>query len=159
MRKIVYLVLILYLSLGTLTSHSVLAQIEGSEINSDEQAEQPSPIEPVTASPPKKATLSTDPEDVSRITQIGGRVNIANTEVVNDIILIAGDAKIQGRVKGYVFVFGGDVKIEQGAQITGKVTVVLGEIIGKAGLRNNTKHETDAYEEINGLNWQPQPLR
>jgi hypothetical protein len=27
----------------------------------------------------------------------------------------------------------------------------LGEIIGKAGLRNNTKHETDAYEEINGL--------
>ena len=151
MRKIVYLALILYLSLGTLTSHSVIAQIEGSEINSDEQAEQPSPIEPVKASPPKKATLSTDPEDVSRIVQMGGRVNIAKTEVVNDIILIAGDAKIQGRVKGYVFLFGGNVKIDPGAQITGKVTVVLGEIIGKESLRNNTKHETDVYEEINGL--------
>ena len=151
MTKSVYLVIILYLGLGTLTSHSVIAQIEGSETNSYEQAEQPNPIEPATSSPPRKATLSTDPEDVSRITQIGGRVNIATTEVVNDIILIAGDAKIQGRVKGYVFVFGGNVKIDQGAQIAGKVTVVLGEIIGKAGLRNNTKHETDAYEEINGL--------
>ena len=151
MTKAVYLVLILYLSLGTLTSHSVIAQIESSEANSDKQTEQPSPIGPVTSSPPRKATLSTDPEDVSRITQIGGRVNIATTEVVNDIILIAGDAKIQGRVKGYVFVFGGNVKIEQGAQIAGKVTVVLGEIAGKEGLRNSTKHETDAYEEINGL--------
>ena len=151
MTKAVYFVLILYLSLGILTSHSVIAQIEGSETTSDEQAEQPSPIESATSSPPRKATLSTDPEDVSRITQIGGRVNITKTEVVNDIILIAGDAKIQGRVKGYVFVFGGNVKIEQGAQIAGKVTVVLGEIIGKEGLRDNTSHETDAYEEINGL--------
>ena len=151
MRKIVYLVLILYLSSGTLTSQPVLAQIEGSEINSDEQAEQPSPIEPVTASPPKKATLSTDPEDVSRIMQIGGRVNIAKTEVVNDIILIAGDAKIQGRVKGYVFLFGGNVKIDPGAHIAGKVTVVLGEIIGKESLRSNTKYKAEVYEEINGL--------
>ena len=151
MTKAVYLVLILYLGLGSLASHSVIAQTEGSETNSDKQAEQPSPIETVTSSPPAKATLSTDPEDVSRITQIGGRVNLEKTEIVNDIILVAGDAKIQGRVKGYVFVFGGNVKIEQGAQITGKVTVVLGEIIGKAALRNNTKHETDAYEEINGL--------
>ena len=151
MTKSVYLILILYLGLGTLLSHSVIAQIEGSETNSNEPAAQPSPIEPVTSSPPKKATLSTDPEDVSRITQIGGRVNITATEVVNDIILIAGDAKIQGRVKGYVFVFGGNVKIEQGAQVAGKVTVVLGTISGKAGLRNNPQLETDAYEEINGL--------
>ena len=151
MTKAVYLLLILYLSLGALTSHSVIAQTEDSKTNFDKQAEQPSPIEPVTAAPPRKATLSTDPEDVSRITQIGGRVNIATTEVVNDIILIAGDATIQGRVKGYVFVFGGNVKINHGAQIAGKVTVVLGEIIGKEGLRSKTKHETDAYEEINGL--------
>ena len=151
MTKAVYLVIILYLSLGTLTAPSVIAQIEGNETTSAEKAEQPSPIEPVTSPPPRKATLSTDPEDVSRITQIGGRVNIAPTEVVNDIILIAGDAKIQGRVKGYVFVFGGNVKIEPGAQIAGKVTVVLGEIIGKEGLRDNTRHETDVYEEINGL--------
>ena len=151
MTKAVYLVLILYLSLGTFASHSVIAQIEASETDSNGQAEQPSPVEPITAPTPRKATLSTDPEDVSRITQIGGRVNIATTEVVNDIILIAGDANIQGRVKGYVFVFGGNVKIQQGAQVTGKVTVVLGEIIGKESLRNNTKHETDAYEEINGL--------
>ena len=151
MIKAVYLVLILYLSVVTFTSHSVLAQIEGSEIDSNGQAEHPNPIEAITASPPRKATLSTDPEDVSRITQIGGRVNIARAEVVNDIILIAGDAKIHGRVKGYVFVFGGNVRVEPSAQVTGKVTVVLGEIIGKEGLHNNTKHETDAYEEINGL--------
>lgn len=151
MTKVVYLVLILYLSLGSLTSHSVIAQTEGSETNPDKQAEQPSPIETVTSSAPTKATLSTDPEDISRITQIGGRVNLEKNEIVNDIILVGGDAKIQGRVKGYIFVFGGNVKIEQGAQVTGKVTVVSGEIIGKAALRNNTRHETDAYEEINGF--------
>ena len=151
MTKAVYLVIILYLSLGTFIFHSVIAQTEGSETNVSEQAEQPSPIEPTTSFPPRKATLSTDPEDISRITQIGGRVNIGKTEIVNDIILIAGDAKIQGRVKGYVFVFGGNVKIEQGAQVTGKVTVVLGEIIGKEGLLNNTRHGDDAYEEINGF--------
>ncbi len=151
MTKPVFLVIILYLSLGTLASHSAIAQTEGSETNTSEQAEQPSPIEPTTASSPRKATLSTDPEDIYRINQIGGRVNLGKTEIVNDIILIAGDAKIQGRVKGYVFVFGGNVKIEQGAKVDGKVTVVLGEIIGKEGLLNNTKHETDAYQEINGF--------
>ena len=109
MTKPVYLVLVLYLSLGTLIPHSVIAQIEGSETNSHPQVEQPSPTSPEESSPPKKATLSTDPEDISRILQIGGRVNLAKTEIVNDIILIAGDAKIQGRVKGYA----------------GKVTVVL----------------------------------
>ena len=151
MTKSVYLVLFLYLSLGTLIPHSVIAQTEGSEINPHQQVEQPSPTQLEESPPPRKATLSTDPEDISRIVQIGGRVNLGKTEIVNDIILIAGDAKIQGRVKGYIFVFGGNVEIDTGAQVAGKVTVVLGEITGKEGLRNNTKHGTDAYQEINGL--------
>ena len=151
MTKAVYLVTFLHLSLGTLTPHSVIAQVEQRGTDSLKQDQQHSPTQLEESSPPRKATLSTDPEDISRITQIGGRVNLATTEIVNDIILIAGDAKIQGRVKGYVFVFGGNVEIDPGAQVEGKVTVVLGEIVGKEDLRHNTKYGTDAYEEINGL--------
>ena len=151
MTKAVYLILVLYLSLGTLAPYSVTAQIDGSEPNSDKQSAQPTSVQPDESSTPRKATLSTDPEDISRIVQIGGRVNLESTEVVNDIILVAGDAKIHGRVKGYVFVFGGNVKIEKGAQIAGKVTVVLGEIIGKEGLQENADHGADAYQEINGF--------
>ncbi len=151
MTKVVYLIIALYLSLGTPPFHSVTAQLEHSETDPSTQAEQSTPTQPETSSPPRRATLSTDPEDISRIVQIGGRVNLATTEIVNDIILVAGDAKIQGRVKGYIFVFGGNVEISPDAQVTGKVTVVLGEIIDKEDLRNKTKHGTDAYEEINGL--------
>ena len=150
MTKVVYLIVVLYLSLGLLTFHSATAQIESSETNSHHQAEQFS-AQPEESSTPRKATLSTDPEDISRIVQIGGRVNLAPTETVNDIILVAGDAKIQGHVKGYVFVFGGNVEIEKGAQLAGKVTVVLGEIIGKEALREDTDHGEDAYQEINGF--------
>lgn len=150
MTKVVYLIIALYLSLGTLPFHSIIAQLEHSETDLSTRVEQSTPTQP-EVSPPRKATLSTDPEDVSRIVQIGGRVNLATTEIVNDIILVAGDAKIQGRVKGYIFVFGGNVEISQDAQVAGKVTVVLGEIIDKEDLRNKTKHGTDAYEEINGL--------
>lgn len=151
MTKAVYLIIALYLSLGTVPFHSVVAQLEHSQTDPSTQIEQSTPMQPEVSAPPRKATLSTDPEDISRIVQIGGRVNLATTEIVNDIILVAGDAKIQGRVKGYIFVFGGNVEISQGAQVAGKVTVVLGEIIGKADLQHNTKYGTDAYEEINGL--------
>ena len=151
MTKSVYLILVLYFSLGTLAPYSVTAQIDASETNSDNQSAQPTSVQPAESSTPRKATLSTDPEDISRIVQIGGRVNLESTEVVNDIILVAGDAKIQGHVQGYVFVFGGNVKIEKGAQIAGKVTVVLGEIIGEEGLQENADHGVDAYQEINGF--------
>ena len=143
MTKAVYPIIALYLSLALLPFQPVIAQTEHSETDSSSQVEQ--------STPPRKATLSTDPEDISRIVQIGGRVNLATTEIVNDIILVAGDAKIRGRVKGYIFVFGGNVEISQGAQVAGKVTVVLGEIIGKEDLPHNTQYGTNAYEEINGL--------
>ena len=151
MIRLVYLIMLLYFSFVTFTSDSAAPPIERSEPDSSKQAEQSSPTQPEKPSVPRKATLSTDPEDISRIVQIGGRVNLETTEIVNDIILVAGDAKIQGYVKGYIFVFGGNVEIIQGAQVDGKVTVILGEIINKEGLRDNTKHGTDAYREINGL--------
>lgn len=151
MTKIVYLMIILSLSLGILTSSSAIAEIEGSETDLPKQTEQSSPAPPEASSTPRKATLSTDPEDISRIVQIGGRVNLETTEIVNDIILVAGDAKIQGHVKGYIFVFGGNVEISQDAQVDGKVTVVFGEIMGKEGLRPNPTYGADSYQEINGL--------
>ena len=151
MTKVVHLIIVLYLSLGPLASHSATAQIESSETNSHHQAEQPVSAQLEEPSTPRKATLSTDPEDISRIVQIGGRVNLAPTETVNDIILVVGDAKIQGHVKGYVFVFGGNVEIEKDAQLAGTVTVVLGEIIGKEALREHTNRGEDAYQEINGF--------
>ena len=151
MTKAVYLFIILYFSFVTFTSHADTPQAQQNQTNPRQQDEQHNPTQSEEASTPRKATLSTDPEDISRIVQIGGRVNLETTETVNDIVLLAGDAKIQGRVKGYIFVFAGNVEISQGAQVEGKVTVVLGEISGKATLQNNTKHGPDAYQEINGL--------
>ena len=151
MTKSVHLVIILYLSIGTLTPPPVIAQLAGSETDPSNQIVPSNPAQHGSSLDSRKATLSTDPEDISRIVQIGGRVNLAITEIVNDIILVAGDAKIQGHVKGYIFVFGGNVEIIQGARVDGKITVVLGEIIGREGLRNNSKHGRDSYQEINGL--------
>ena len=151
MARAPYLVIVLYLSLGIFLSHSVIAQIDQSQADLHKEDEQQAPSLLEESSTPRKATLSTDPGDISRIVQIGGRVNLETTETVNDIILIAGDAKIQGHVKGYTFVFGGNVEISPDARVEGKVTVVLGEIIGKAGLRNNPKYGSDSYQEINGL--------
>lgn len=151
MRKAVHLVIILYLSFGTLTPHSVIAQLVDGETDPSNQVAPSASTRHDTSSTPRKATLSNDPADISRIVQIGGRVNLNPTEIVNDIILVAGDAQIHGHVKGYIFVFGGNVEITEGARVDGKVTVVLGEIIGKEGLQNNPKHGSDSYQEINGL--------
>ena len=151
MTKAVYLVMVLYLSLGTLTSCSAAPPTEGNQADFREQSAQHPPMQPEESSAPRKATLSTDLEDISRIVQIGGRVNLETTEIVNDIILVAGDAKILGHVKGYVFVLGGNVEISPVAQVDGKITVVLGEIIGEENLQNSTNRALDFYQEINGL--------
>lgn len=151
MTKSLYLVIALYLSFGTLTPHSVIAQIEQSQPDLHKQYEQQTPTRSEESSAPRKATLSTDPGDISRIVQIGGRVNLETTETVNDIILVAGDAKVQGHVKGYIFVFGGNVEISRGARVDGKIRVVLGTITGKEVLPKNPKHGPDSYQEINGL--------
>ena len=155
MTKAIRLFMILYFGLGMLVSHSVVAQVEPSQVESHKQAEEPSPAQTEEYSSSRKATLSSEPEDLSRIVQIGGVVNIGTTEVVDNIILVAGDAKIRGHVKGNIFVFGGNVDINQGAQVEGKVTVVRGQIIGKESLRDNTKSGADFYQEINGLKLVP----
>ncbi len=151
MTKAVYLSIILYLSLVILISPSDGQQTQERQTTSNEQAGSHTPTQSEESFTPRKATLSTDPEDVSRIVQIGGRVNLETTEIVNDIILLAGDAKIQGRVKGYIFVCAGNIEIRQGAQVEGKITVVSGKIIGKENLQNRATHGPDAYQEINGL--------
>ena len=156
MPRVIYLVMVLYFSLGLLTFRSTVAQIERSQVEPHKQDEQRSPAQTGESSPPIKATVSSEPEDLSRIVQqIGGKVNLGTTETIDGIILVVGDAKIQGHVKGDIFVLRGDVEIGESAQVMGKVTVVLGKIIGKDYLLDEPETSTHPYEEINGWHLVP----
>lgn len=51
-------------------------------------------------------------------------------ETLTTLVLIAGDATIQGTVTGNVLVIGGNVELTQGAQVKGLLKVIGGEING-----------------------------
>ena len=154
MAKTTGFVTVLWFSFWALVPQSVIAQIAPS----NQQTQHPPPQ---SETPPRKATLSSEPEngspdtiaatdEPSRVVQIGGRVNLGITETVDSIILFMGDAKIHGRVNGDIFVLSGDVEIKESAQVLGKVTVVLGEILGMNYLREGASKTAGLYQEING---------
>ena len=73
---------------------------------------------------------STQWEKKRRILKIVNDYELAADEVLTTLIMIAGDAKLQGRVTGNVLVLGGDVELTQGAQVNGTLQVIGGGIFG-----------------------------
>ena len=60
-------------------------------------------------------------------------------ETLTTLVLIAGDATIQGTVTGNVLVIGGNVELTQGAQVQGLLKVIGGEINGSLEAVQNVR--------------------
>jgi hypothetical protein len=72
----------------------------------------------------------TQPEKKRRILKIVNDYELAADEALTTLIMIAGDAKIQGNVTGNVLVLGGDVELTQGSQVNGTLQVIGGQVSG-----------------------------
>jgi hypothetical protein len=72
-------------------------------------------------------------------------------ETVQSVILLGGDAKIQGRVLGDILVLKGNAEIKKEAKVTGKVRVILGEI-------NVESNKLENAVEINGWRLLPKSI-
>jgi hypothetical protein len=150
-------IILLWFGFGLLFSQSLTAQIDSERAARDQsEAHRQSPkstdlatmseTEPPASEKPGEANAL-----INRIVRIGENVNLSMAETVDSIILLAGNARIYGHVNGDIFVFKGDVEIKEGASVSGKVTVVLGKIVGKEHLLSRqTQPRLDRYKELNG---------
>jgi hypothetical protein len=89
-------------------------------------AEPPPPPEPSAPSnPPAPPRRTRHSEDRVRV---GGRVVVEADEVVNDVVVIGGSARVEGEVRKDVVVVGGLLEVGPTAEIGGDVSVVGGTI-------------------------------
>ncbi len=65
-----------------------------------------------------------------RILKVVSDYELAPDAVVTTLVIIAGDAKLHGRVTGNVLVLGGDVELGSGAQVNGILHVIGGQVAG-----------------------------
>jgi hypothetical protein len=86
-------------------------------------AEPPPPPTPTSPAPPPPPRRTRESEDRVRI---GGRVVVEADEVVNDVVVIGGTARIDGQVRKDVVVVGGLLEVGSTADIGGDVSVVGG---------------------------------
>jgi len=151
MGKTISLVTAAWFCFRTLAPPFVMAQtehnpVEGGEI-SDHRSEMTPSSEPENLSP----EAVEEAELPRHIIRVGDNFDLGATKIVDSITLAIGNAKIRGHVIGDIFVFAGDVAIQDSAQILGRVTVVLGRIKGLHLLKANaTESKASLYREING---------
>jgi hypothetical protein len=82
----------------------------------------PQPSSPSTPAPPRRTRQSDD-----RV-RVGGRVVVEADEVVNDVVVIGGTARVDGEVRKDIVVVGGMLEIGPTAEIGGDVSVVGGTL-------------------------------
>ena len=71
-------------------------------------------------------------EKAGRIFKIINDYELVEGEVLTTLVIIAADARLQGRVTGNVLVIGGDVQLSPEAQVNGTLHIVGGQITGNA---------------------------
>jgi uncharacterized RDD family membrane protein YckC len=81
---------------------------------------------------PKKSRSSRRHRDR---TVIGDKATVAEGDSVNDLVVIAGDAEINGQVRGDLVVILGNVTMGTNAEVRGEVVVVGGELTAPPGVR------------------------
>lgn len=69
-------------------------------------------------------------EKTRRIFKIINDYQLAENEVLTTLIIIAADAKLQGRVTGNALVIGGDVQLSPEAEVNGTLYIIGGQIAG-----------------------------
>ena len=65
-----------------------------------------------------------------RILKIVNDYELAADEVLTTLIIVAGDAKLHGRVTENVLVLGGDVELTPGSQVNGTLQIIDGRVSG-----------------------------
>ena len=116
---------------------------EGTPVESGEPTEQTPEKAPNNSTQPPKTVDSengetpekthTAWEKTQRIFKIVNDYELAPDAVVTTLVIIAGDVKLHGRVKGNVLVIGGDVELESGAQVNGTLHLIGGQVNGNIG--------------------------
>lgn len=72
----------------------------------------------------------TQPEKKRRVLKIANDYELAADEVLTTLIMIGGNASLQGHVTGNMLVLGGDVALRQGSQVTGTLEIIGGQVSG-----------------------------
>lgn len=71
-------------------------------------------------------------EKAGRIFKIINDYELVEGAVLTTLVIIAADARLQGRVTGNVLVIGGDVQLSPEAQVNGTLYIIGGQITGNA---------------------------
>ena len=74
------------------------------------------------------AALTALPAVVAADTRVGGTVVVSEDETVGDVSATGGTVVIEGTVDGDLRAYGGDVRIAEGAEVTGIVRVYGGDV-------------------------------
>ena len=72
----------------------------------------------------------TPSEKQQRVLKIVNDYELAANEVLTTLIMIAGDARLQGSVTENVLVLGGNVELTQGSRVNGTLQVIGGQVSG-----------------------------
>ena len=69
-------------------------------------------------------------EKTRRIFKVANDYELASDEVLTTLVMIAGNARLQGSVTGNVLVLGGNVELVPGAQVNGTLHLIGGQVTG-----------------------------
>ena len=123
---------------GKLVSGFLIAQggtRQGSETATDTQLETaPTDSKPDAVADQDNAGTKREQrtkwEKKQRVLKIVNDYELTADEVLTTLIMIAGDARLQGSVTGNVLVLGGDVELTPGAQVNGTLQIIGGQVSG-----------------------------
>jgi hypothetical protein len=147
---------ILWVLLLFLSPQAVKAQAERKPTEQKEVTGTSTPFQPASE-PEAQTPEATDTLELEQRIIRMGDFHLKVDETIDTLILIGGNAKIQGTVLGDVFVLRGNVDVREGVRVMGTVTVVLGKIRGKDLLTTDPfKNAAVPYREINGLKLVPE---
>ena len=69
-------------------------------------------------------------EKTRRIFKVVNDYELASDEILTTLVMIAGNARLQGSVTGNVLVLGGNVELAPGAQVNGTLHLIGGQVTG-----------------------------
>ena len=81
----------------------------------------------------------------------GDRVIGPDEEVDDDVFVVGGDLRVQGRVRGDVVVVNGTLYLEEGGRISGDAATIGGEIVDNGGRVRGELLELDDVSALAGL--------
>lgn len=69
-------------------------------------------------------------EKTQRIFKVANDYELARDAAITTLVIIAGDARLHGRVTGNILVIGGDVELESDAEVNGTLHLMGGQVTG-----------------------------